>query len=310
MADNITVTAGTGTTVATDNIEGVNYQRVKITWGADGTATDASAAAPVPVAFVNPKSYGFAVAAGEVTNVAAVHKFAHSRAGIQTTATDIWERADANVTQQVWLAPTAARIHAIVSSAAADDGDPAGNGARTVKIYGLKTWATAESNETVTLNGVTPVNTANAYVMINYMEVVTYGTSGPNVGTITATAATDGTISAVILPTEGITEMAIYGIPTGQSFYMTRLGCSISKASSTATDGIFIIRHNRNPDVQTTWFYEVNELSLQSTGTSSLQKTYEIPLRFDGPSLIKITGLTSASDVEAVVSFDGYLVTN
>ena len=49
MADNISVTAGSGTTVATDDVGGVQYQRVKIAWGADGSATDASNAAPFPV---------------------------------------------------------------------------------------------------------------------------------------------------------------------------------------------------------------------------------------------------------------------
>lgn len=46
MADNIV--AG-GNTVATDDIGGVHHQRVKIMHGADGAATDASAAAPLPV---------------------------------------------------------------------------------------------------------------------------------------------------------------------------------------------------------------------------------------------------------------------
>lgn len=53
MADNATLPAtGVGTAdivVATDKIGGVDYQRVKVVWGADGTATDASAAAPLPV---------------------------------------------------------------------------------------------------------------------------------------------------------------------------------------------------------------------------------------------------------------------
>jgi hypothetical protein len=49
MADNVDITPGTGKTVATDDIAGVQYQRVKVTWGADGTATDASASAPLPV---------------------------------------------------------------------------------------------------------------------------------------------------------------------------------------------------------------------------------------------------------------------
>lgn len=40
MADNVEITAGTGTTVAADEITGVKYQRVKICIGADGTAVD------------------------------------------------------------------------------------------------------------------------------------------------------------------------------------------------------------------------------------------------------------------------------
>lgn len=54
MADNVTLPpTGTGTAdvvVATDNIGGANYQRIKLDWGADGTATDtdATAAAALP----------------------------------------------------------------------------------------------------------------------------------------------------------------------------------------------------------------------------------------------------------------------
>jgi hypothetical protein len=50
MADNVSITAGSGVTIATDDIGGgVQVQRVKLTTGADGTATDVSTAAPAPV---------------------------------------------------------------------------------------------------------------------------------------------------------------------------------------------------------------------------------------------------------------------
>lgn len=52
MADNFAVdvgTSGSQRTIATDQIGGVDYQRVKITWGVDNTATDASATNPLPV---------------------------------------------------------------------------------------------------------------------------------------------------------------------------------------------------------------------------------------------------------------------
>lgn len=51
MADNVTLNPGTGgAVVATDDIAGVQFQRVKVTYGVDGVADDVSAANPLPVA--------------------------------------------------------------------------------------------------------------------------------------------------------------------------------------------------------------------------------------------------------------------
>jgi len=50
MADNLAYTPGSGATVATDDIGGAHYQRIKLAAGADGTAVDVSDAAPLPVA--------------------------------------------------------------------------------------------------------------------------------------------------------------------------------------------------------------------------------------------------------------------
>lgn len=49
MADNTTL-PGTGDVIASDDIGGVKFQRVKTTFGPDGTATDVSATTPLPVA--------------------------------------------------------------------------------------------------------------------------------------------------------------------------------------------------------------------------------------------------------------------
>ena len=50
MADNFVANAGSGgSTFASDDISSVQYPRVKPSWGADGSATDASVAAPLPV---------------------------------------------------------------------------------------------------------------------------------------------------------------------------------------------------------------------------------------------------------------------
>lgn len=50
MADNTTLNTGTGgDVIATDDISGVKYQRVKVNYGTDGFATDVDYATPLPV---------------------------------------------------------------------------------------------------------------------------------------------------------------------------------------------------------------------------------------------------------------------
>lgn len=49
LLDNVAITAGLGTSIGTDTIGGVDYQRIKAGWGADGAYNDPSAAAPFPM---------------------------------------------------------------------------------------------------------------------------------------------------------------------------------------------------------------------------------------------------------------------
>lgn len=254
--------------------------------------------------------YSLDVARGLITNITSVNKFGKAPSGVQTTATDIWSRADATPTQQIWLAPTAARIHAIVSSSINDDGSPIGTGARTIRIYGLKTWDLAETTEDITLDGTTPVNTVNSYVIIHRMKVLTCGASGPNVGTISATAAApDSTVTAVIIAGEGQTEMAIYGVPSIQSFYMTRWGAAMGK-EITAQTIEFTLKVNESPNMHPTGFLLKNDLNTLSTGTSAGQMHFDNPVKYAGPCIIKVQGASSKADVDAKSGFDGYLVTN
>ena len=58
MSDNTQLNPGTGgDVIATDDIGGVKFQRVKVNFGVDGAATDVSAVNPLPVAIlVSPAS--------------------------------------------------------------------------------------------------------------------------------------------------------------------------------------------------------------------------------------------------------------
>jgi len=77
LADNTELNAGTGgDTIATDDIAGIKHQRVKVQHGADGSATDASAAAPLPVEVIdvtNTMVADVSTVAGAVNAEDAVH---------------------------------------------------------------------------------------------------------------------------------------------------------------------------------------------------------------------------------------------
>jgi hypothetical protein len=65
MADNVAITPGSGAIAAADDIGGVLYQRVKVSHGADGSATDTSVSNPLPIA-----AYGELIEAIEAMRMA------------------------------------------------------------------------------------------------------------------------------------------------------------------------------------------------------------------------------------------------
>ena len=265
-------------------------------------------------------SAGLLASMGKFGNIKTVHKFGAAPSGLQATSTDIWDRADASPTQQIHVAPTQARRHQLLSTSDADSdtgGTVAqGAGARTVQIYGLANdWDTKESSEIVTMDGTATggnaVWTTGTYVFVHRIKVLTAGaTVGGNVGTITAIAETDGSISASILAGNGQTEMAIYAVPSTQSFYLTRWRCNIDKSTGSVASCAFELRVNSAPDVNLTLFLRKHDISVQSTGTNMFESNFDIPICFAGPCIIKVQGIASAADLDGEASFDGYLIDN
>lgn len=49
MPDDVAITPGVGATIATDDVGGRHFQRVKPAFGADGSASDVSSANPLPI---------------------------------------------------------------------------------------------------------------------------------------------------------------------------------------------------------------------------------------------------------------------
>ena len=253
-------------------------------------------------------NFDLEVSKGNIAGHSAVNKFGRAPTGIQTTATDVWDRATAGVLQPIWVAPTQARIHQIVSGDANDTSG--GTGARTIRIYGLTGWGAAEVSEDITMNGITNVATSNSYVIIHRMKVLTKGATAVNIGAITATADTDGTVTAQMNDGEGQTQMAIYGIPSTQIAYMSRYYGTINKSAGVVATVNFSLLVNPEPDVELTNFLIKNTRGLQSTGTSSDTWPFNSHFKIVGPAIIKVQGRASANDVEASAGFDLILVNN
>jgi hypothetical protein len=63
MADNLPIPGIPGSSIAADDLSSVFYQRMKVSWGVDGSAVDASASNPLPVTVSNSNTNGQATMA-------------------------------------------------------------------------------------------------------------------------------------------------------------------------------------------------------------------------------------------------------
>ncbi len=235
-----------------------------------------------------------------------VNKFGESTNVDNEVKTDIWDGANSSDDIDIWVAPTQARIHNIVSSSTSDDGDPVGVGAQTVEIFGLTSWDTTEVMETITMNGTGNVATINSYVIIHRMQVALNGATSINVGVIKATAVTDSTITAQIGASLGQTHMAIYGVPSGYTFYIVDLYAGILKSGGAGFADVSL-EINPDPDVELTGFRTEHTFGVSSAGTSHINEDFRPYKPIKGPAIIKMQAVGSADNLDIDAGFDGIL---
>ncbi len=135
--------------------------------------------------------------------------------------------------------PTSAEILKVSSSDADDDGDPAGNGARTIQLYGLDADY-ALQNETITMNGQASVATANSYIRVFRATVLSAGDSGWNEGTISVKNNADAVTLLTIEPKMSQTLMALFTIPAGYTGYI--LSWYVATGLAKVTSALLCVR--------------------------------------------------------------------
>ena len=261
------------------------------------------------------RNFGLEASLGKVTGYSTVNKFGKATDCDNGIPTDIWDGADGATSTDIWVPPTAARVHTIVSSSDVDSdagGSVAqGAGARTVRISYLPDWDTAETTADVVLDGTTGV-TMPAAVMIHRMRVLTWGANGVNAGIIKATAATDTTITAMIAIGENQTQMCIYGIPSTQKLRVGRMRCDIVSGLGQTRDldgeVLFMPDPATNAATNTAWVHKEHFTSVESNAPW-IRDYGDTPKKFDGPGILKLQVSTNTNDTAVIATFDGWLVT-
>jgi hypothetical protein len=101
-----------------------------------------------------------------------------------------------------------------------------GTGARTIKINGIDSSKVAVE-ETITLNGVTPVQTTNSYFVIYNFIVTSVGSQNNNQGNIIAYYTNVSTeIVNYIKQNENNSSMCIYRVPTSKKLILQNIQVS------------------------------------------------------------------------------------
>ena len=236
------------------------------------------------------------IARGLDDGIIAINKFGRNP-DVDAGTEDIWSQGG------TWVQPTAARVHAIVSTDTNDSS--AGTGARTITVNGLN-GSYVDTTETITMNGTTPVNTVNSYWIIHRMIVATGGgtatATGTNIGTITATAAVDATVSAAIVIGKGQTQLCIYQIPAGYTAYLERYVASFNGGLNANVEVELYVK----PFGGT--FNLKGTLVLDQAGASFAERNYYTPLKFTAKSIIKLRATSDSANSNVVGSFDLILI--
>ena len=145
------------------------------------------------------------VSRGQISGHSTLSLFGYQSA-VGNTKIPVWE----NATAYTYI--TSASTLTLVSTSASD------NTSASVLISGLDSSFNIIS-ETLFLNGVTGVTTVNSYFRVNSMILTSPGTSQTtNVGTITLKQSSN--VIAQINVGIGKTQMSIYTVPAGYSFYL------------------------------------------------------------------------------------------
>lgn len=222
------------------------------------------------------------VARGQISYHSTVNIYGYQPSVAQTFI-PLWENATA------YTYPVAATQMNLAGS----NGDTA-----SILIIGLSSTYELQS-ETLILNGTTPVPTVKSYLRINSMQVTAGSATNP-AGVVTLKDLTNTTIYAQINAGVGRTQAAIYTVPAGYTFYLSRVDVNTSlNGNNYAT--------YRNRTASPTG---VITLTQQAPFAISYNAQRVMPRPFAEKTDIQLQAIVNSSTGAISVSAEGYLIKN
>jgi hypothetical protein len=190
--------------LATKDIGGVKSQRVQVQFGGPGEVFDVSGFNPLPVKEI---PFELATLLNLIDNGATRLVNIFARTVIGTSPGDVWAFGGS------YQYLTDASFLTVESSSVNDTG--AGTGARTVLIRGLDAdFETQE--ETLTLNGTSPVQTSLPYIRFLYAEVRSAGSLGRTSGNLTIRSVSGNLVQGYMVAGTNETRLSHYTVPAGK----------------------------------------------------------------------------------------------
>ena len=225
------------------------------------------------------------VARGQITGHSTVNIYGY-QPSVTTSTIPVWELAAA------YTYPTVAATMHLASSVNAGADLTA-----TVLITGLDA-AYAVISETLALNGSTAVVTTKAYFRINSIAVA----SGLPTGVITLKDMTDTTTYAQIAAGFGRSQMAIYTVPAGYTFFLARAEAYTSANGATAD---FVTYRNQAITSAGVKF------GVQQAAFMNLYHAQRVmPRPYLEKTDLQFQAKTSANTYAVSVAVEGYLIAN
>jgi hypothetical protein len=226
------------------------------------------------------------VARGQITGHSTVNIYG-ANAAVADTYIPVWENVSA------YTFPASAASMNLVSTVNTGNDKTVGS----ILIQGLDSTYAAIS-ETLALNGTTPVATVKSYLRINSISVAT----GNPTGTITLKDSTNTTTYAQITAGFGRSQMAIYTVPAGSTFYLSRIDAYTSLNGSSSAYVTY-----RNYSVSSSGVVNTTQ---QAPFTNTYHAQRVMPRPFVEKTDIQLQAKASTGTAFVSIAAEGYLVQN